>query len=209
MEVVTTSGSHQPEILYGRYDSATNTVQGGVSIPGLDSWLAGGSTDTYVTGLDSIPVSDRPSNVNIVHWAFDTMVGIATLLILLVIWYALAYWRRRDVPRSRTFLWCAASAGFLTYVAIEAGWIVTEVGRQPWIVYNHLRTSDAVTNADGVWVSFAVVVVLYLVLGTGTVAATGHVTAMAGTDRTSTRAPSTVHDRLWWSPIAAVTNRPR
>ncbi|BFU46469.1 cytochrome ubiquinol oxidase subunit I [Krasilnikovia sp. MM14-A1004] len=170
MEVVTNSGSHQPEILYGRYDSATNTVTGGIRIPGLNSWLSGGSTSTYVQGLDAFPVDDRPSNVNIVHWAFDTMVGIASVLILLALWYAIAYWRRRGVPKSKLFLWCAAGAGALTYVAVEAGWIVTEVGRQPWIVYNVLRTSDAVTDADGVWVSFTVVVVLYLALAAGTVA---------------------------------------
>jgi cytochrome bd ubiquinol oxidase subunit I len=169
MEVVTTSGTNQAEILYGRYDSATNTVAGGVSIPGLDSWLAGGSTSTYVPGLDSIAANDRPSNVNIVHWAFDTMVGIATLLILLALWFAIAYWRRRDVPHSRIFLWCAAGAGVLTYVAVEAGWIVTEVGRQPWIVYNVLRTSDAVTHAGGIWVSFTLVLLLYLLLAIGTV----------------------------------------
>ncbi|GIH98180.1 cytochrome ubiquinol oxidase subunit I [Planobispora takensis] len=171
MEVVTTSGSNQPEIIFGRYDSATNTVTGGIRIPGLDSWLAGGSTDTYVKGLDSFPAADRPPNVNIVHWAFDIMVGIGTLLIGLALWFAIAYWRRRDVPRSRLFLWCAAAAGFLTYVALEAGWIVTEVGRQPWVVYNILRTEDAVTPAEGVWVSFIAVIVLYLVLGAGTVAA--------------------------------------
>jgi cytochrome d ubiquinol oxidase subunit I len=170
MEVVTQSGTNQPEVLFGRYDSATNTISGGISIPGLDSYLAGGSRDTFVTGLASIPVDERPSNVTIVHWAFDIMVGIATLLILLVIWFAIAYWRRRDVPHSRLFLWIAASAGVLTYTAVEAGWIVTEVGRQPWIVYNFLRTSDAVTAADGIWVSFTVVVVLYVFLGIGTVA---------------------------------------
>jgi cytochrome d ubiquinol oxidase subunit I len=170
MEVVTTSGSHQAEILYGRYQSATNTVTGGIRIPGLDSWLAGRSTSTYVTGLGSIPADGRPSNVNIVHWAFDTMVGIATLLVVLAIWYAIAYWRRRDVPGSRLFLWCAASAGFLAYVAVESGWIVTEVGRQPWIVYNVLRTADAVTHTNGIWVSFTVILVLYTLLGIGTVA---------------------------------------
>jgi cytochrome bd ubiquinol oxidase subunit I len=105
-----------------------------------------------------------------VHWAFDTMVGIATLLILLALWYGIAYWRRRTVPRSRIFLWCAAGAGVLTYIAVESGWIVTEVGRQPWIVYGVLRTSDAVTHANGVWVSFSLVLVLYLVLAVGTVA---------------------------------------
>ncbi|GAB1639884.1 cytochrome ubiquinol oxidase subunit I [Krasilnikovia sp. MM14-A1259] len=170
MEVVTTSGGHQPEILYGVYDSATNTVRGGVRIAGLDSWLAGGSVDTYVPGLDGVAAADRPSNVTIVHWAFDTMAGIGTVLIPLALWFGVAYWRRRDVPRSRLFLWCAAAAGALTYVAVEAGWIVTEVGRQPWIVYQVLRTSDAVTHADGVWVSFTVVLALYLVLGIGTVA---------------------------------------
>jgi cytochrome d ubiquinol oxidase subunit I len=170
MEVVTQSGTNQPEILFGRYDSSANTVSGGIRIPGLDSYLAGGSRDTNVTGLAAIPLDNRPSNVNIVHWAFDIMVGIATLLLLLVIWYAIAYWRRRDVPTNRLFLWIAASAGLLTYVAVEAGWIVTEVGRQPWIVYNFLRTSDAVTLADGVWVSFTVVLLLYLLLGIGTIA---------------------------------------
>jgi cytochrome d ubiquinol oxidase subunit I len=74
------------------------------------------------------------------------------------------------VPSSRIFLWIAAGSGVLTYIAVEAGWIVTEVGRQPWVVYNVLRTSDAVTAADGLWVSFTVVLVLYIALGTGTIA---------------------------------------
>jgi cytochrome d ubiquinol oxidase subunit I len=169
MEVVTQSGTDQPEILFGRYDSATNTVQGGVSIPGLDSYLAGGSRSTYVQGLGDLPADSYPSNVTIVHFAFDVMVSVATLLFLVVLWYAFAYWRRRDVPRSRIFLVIGAACGVLAYTAVEAGWIVTEVGRQPWVVYNVLRTSDAVTAADGLWVSFTVVLLLYIVLGTGTV----------------------------------------
>lgn len=171
MEVVTVSGTDQPEILFGRYDSATNTVSGGISIPGLDSYLAGGSRETEVQGLADIPAGNRPSNVTVVHWAFDVMVGIASLLLLLVGWYAIAYWRRREVPSSRLFLIAASAAGFLTFVAVEAGWIVTEVGRQPWIVYNVLRTSDAVTDTSpgGLWVTFTGVVVLYIVLAVGTV----------------------------------------
>jgi cytochrome bd ubiquinol oxidase subunit I len=171
MEVVTTSGSDQPEILLGRYDSDSNTVSGGIRIPGLNSILTGGSRDTYVQGLDAVAAGDRPSNVNIVHWAFDVMVGIGTLLLLLVIWFAIVYWRRRDIPKSRLFLWVAAASGILTYIAIEAGWIVTEVGRQPWIIYNTVRTADAVTNSDGIWVSFAVVATLYTALGIATVLA--------------------------------------
>ena len=76
MEVVTESGTDQPEIIFGRYDEATNTVSGGIRIPGLNSFLTGGSRDTYVQGLDAVPLENRPSNVNIVHWAFDIMVGI-------------------------------------------------------------------------------------------------------------------------------------
>jgi cytochrome d ubiquinol oxidase subunit I len=170
MEVVTNSGSHQPEVLYGIYDSATNTVKGGISIPGLDSLLAGNSVDTYVQGLDQFPDA-HPSNVTIVHWAFDTMAGIGTVLILLALWFGIAYWRKRDVPGNRLFLWFAASSGVLTYIAVECGWIVTEVGRQPWIVYNIMRTEQAVTDtaAGTLWVSFTVVSLLYLILGTGTV----------------------------------------
>jgi cytochrome d ubiquinol oxidase subunit I len=171
MEVVTVSGTDQPEILFGRYDPQTNAVSGGIRIPGLNSILTGGSRDTYVSGLDAVPTDDRASNVTLVHWCFDTMVGVATLLVGLVLWFAVAYWRRRDVPRSRLFLWVAAAAGVLTYLAIEAGWIVTEVGRQPWIVYNIERTSDAVTRSDGVWVSLIGVLLLYAALAVGTVAA--------------------------------------
>jgi cytochrome bd ubiquinol oxidase subunit I len=171
LEVVTESGADQPEVLFGRYDSATNTVKGGVSIPGLDSWLAGGNTDTYVQGLDQVPAENRPSNVTIVHWAFDIMVGVGTVLLLLAFWFFLAYWRKRHVPNNRLFLWFAASAGVLTYIAVEAGWIVTEVGRQPWIVYNILRTEDAVTatSVGTLWISFTAIAVLYLFLAVGTV----------------------------------------
>ncbi|WP_229830054.1 cytochrome ubiquinol oxidase subunit I [Actinoplanes ianthinogenes] len=170
MEVVTTSGTDQPEVLYGIYDSATNTVRGGISIPGLDSLLAGNSVDTYVPGLDQYPDA-KPSNVTIVHWAFDTMAGIGTVLLLLAFWFGVAYWRKRDVPGNRVFLWFAASAGVLTYIAVECGWIVTEVGRQPWIVYNIMRTEDAVTDtaAGTLWISFTVILLLYLSLAAGTI----------------------------------------
>jgi cytochrome d ubiquinol oxidase subunit I len=169
MELVTKSGTHQAEVLFGRYDSETNTVKGGIRIPGLDSWLAGGSTDTFVKGFDQIPEDERPSNVTIVHWAFDIMVFIGTALVGLALWFAIAYWRRRDVPKSRLFLWCASAAGVLSYIAIECGWITTEVGRQPWIVYGYERTADAVTRSDGIWVMFTVVMVLYAAMAVGTI----------------------------------------
>jgi cytochrome bd ubiquinol oxidase subunit I len=169
MEVVTETGSDQPEVFFGRYDSDDNTVSGGISIPGLNSILAGFSRDTEVHGLDSVDPADRPSNVTLVHWAFDIMVGVGTLLLGLVAWFAVAYWRRRDIPKARLFLWVAAAAGVLAYVGIECGWIVTEVGRQPWIVYNTERTADAVTTSGNIWVTFAVIAVIYVAIGIGTI----------------------------------------
>ncbi len=168
-ELVTQTGDDQPEVFFGRYDSTTNTFSGGISIPGLDSVLAGFSRDTVVQGLDATQPADRPSNVTLVHWAFDIMVGVASVLVALVAWFALAWWRRRDLPRPRLFLYAAAAAGVLAYLAIECGWIVTEVGRQPWIVYHELRTADAVTDAGGVWVSYTVVVVVYVALAAGAI----------------------------------------
>src|SRR5262245_5761113 len=111
MEVVTNTASDQAEYLFGRYDSSTNTVKDVIKIPGLDSWLAGGSTSTVVTGLNDIPKNNQPSNITLVHWAFDIMVLLATALLGLAGWFAFLYWRKRDVPTNRLFLWCAAAAG--------------------------------------------------------------------------------------------------
>jgi cytochrome d ubiquinol oxidase subunit I len=101
------------------------------------------------------------------HWAFDTMVGICTMLIALGMWLGLAWWRKRDIPQTKWFLRACAVSGISAVVALECGWIVTEVGRQPWVVYNVLRTADAGTQANGVWVTFGVVLLLYAALGTG------------------------------------------
>jgi cytochrome d ubiquinol oxidase subunit I len=118
-----------------------------------------------VTGLDSVPADDRPPADTLLHLSFDAMVGICTLLIGLGLWFGLGWWRKRDFPHSRWFLRATAVSGAASIVALECGWIVTEVGRQPWIVYNVMRTSDAVTHASGVWVTFAAVVALYVALG--------------------------------------------
>jgi cytochrome d ubiquinol oxidase subunit I len=99
------------------------------------------------------------------HWAFDTMVGICTVLIALGAWFGFVWWRRRDIPRTKWFLRACAVSGVAAVVALECGWIVTEVGRQPWIVYNVMRTSDAVTHADGIWVTFSLVLAFYVALG--------------------------------------------
>jgi cytochrome d ubiquinol oxidase subunit I len=87
------------------------------------------------------------------------------MLIALGAWLAFGWWRKRDFPQTPWFLRATAVSGVAGVVALEAGWIVTEVGRQPWVVYNVMRTEDAVTKANGVWVSFVAVVVLYVLLG--------------------------------------------
>src|SRR5205809_1059800 len=163
MECVQKTSTHVTEYIYGRCTS--NGVKGGIGIPGFDSFLVGWSTSTQVTGLDSVPPSERPPYNTMLHWAFDTMVGICTVLIGLALWLGIAWWRKRDFPQTRWFLRATAVSGVAAVVALECGWIVTEVGRQPWIVYNVMRTSDAVTHASGVWVTFGVILALYVAPG--------------------------------------------
>ena len=166
MECVQKTHTHVTEYIGGRCTS--DGVKGGIGIPGLDSWLVGFSTDTKVIGLDSVPPDDRPPANTMLHWAFDIMVGIGTALLFLGLWLGLSWLRTRDMPKSPWFLRATAVSGVAAIVALECGWIVTEVGRQPWIVYNVMRTEDAVTDAGGVWFSLAGVLLLYAALGTAT-----------------------------------------
>ena len=163
MECVEQTATHVTEYIYGR--CTPSGVKDGLGIPGFDSFLVGWSTSTKVTGLDTVPPDDRPPANTMLHWAFDTMVGICSALIALGLWLGIAWWRKRDIPKTPWFLRAVAVSGVSAVVALECGWIVTEVGRQPWVVYNILRTEDAVTKADGVWVSFIAVLLLYVALG--------------------------------------------
>ena len=126
---------------------------------------------TVVKGLETVPADQRPttSQVNTVHLAWDVMVGLGTLLFLLSVWYAAGWVFRRRMPASRWFLRAAAASGVLAVVTMEAGWVVTEVGRQPWIVYRQMKVEDAATGNTGVWLTFIVVVVLYLSLALTTI----------------------------------------
>jgi cytochrome d ubiquinol oxidase subunit I len=172
IELVPETSSDVPETLLGRR-GPDGQVEGGLPIPGLASWLSDPSTgrDTVVQGLDSVPADERPTTreVNTVHLAWDVMVGIGTLLLLLAGWYGVVWLVRRRAPRGRLFLAAVSASGVLAVLAMEAGWIVTEVGRQPWIVYEVMRVEDAATGNEGVWATFVGVVLLYLVLGTTTV----------------------------------------
>jgi cytochrome d ubiquinol oxidase subunit I len=113
--------------------------------------------------LESVPPELRPP-VNVVHLAYNAMVGIGSALLLVSLWLAWAWWRRRRVPGSVWFLRAVAVSGVATVLAMEAGWVTTEVGRQPFIVYGVLRTADAVSPAPGLYLGFYAVVAIYLVL---------------------------------------------
>ena len=165
MELVQTTGPNTPVVVGGIL--IDGRVVGGLTIPGLGSLLAGFNTDTVVHGLDGIAPADQPP-VNIVHLAWDTMLSAGFGLLALAAWFGLTWIRRRDLPSSPWFYRFAAVAGVAAVVALEAGWIVTEVGRQPWIVYGLLRTVDAVTRAPGTIASFVVVMVIYVILGAAT-----------------------------------------
>jgi cytochrome d ubiquinol oxidase subunit I len=110
-----------------------------------------------------VPVADQPP-VNIVRFAFQTMVGIGTLLALLAVVYFFILWRRRRLPLTRWFYRALAVAGPLSYLALIGGWMTTEVGRQPWVVYNAMRTNAAVTGATSIPVGFGLLAGAYAVL---------------------------------------------
>jgi cytochrome d ubiquinol oxidase subunit I len=172
IELVPETESDVPETLFGRLNS-DGDVTGGIPIPGLASWLSDPSTgkNTVIQGLDTVPEDERPTlrEVNTVHLAWDVMVGIGTLLFLLSAWYGLCWLFRRDMPKSKWFLRIAAGAGVAAVIAMEAGWVVTEVGRQPWIVHGYMKVDQAATTNEGVWATFLVVLAIYIALGITTV----------------------------------------
>ncbi|MEO7197068.1 MAG: cytochrome ubiquinol oxidase subunit I, partial [Solirubrobacterales bacterium] len=194
-ECIQETGDNQTEWLGGI--CTDDGVKYGIGIPGLDSLLVGFSTDTVVTGLDQIPDDQEPPSNTMLHLAFDAMVGIGTALLALAAWFGWSWWRRKDIPASIWFLRAVGLSGIATVVALEAGWIVTEVGRQPWIVYEQMRTSEAVTNAGGLWFVFGGAVLLYAGLGTIAVIALRRIARDA--DAPGPRDPD---DNLPYSPPA-------
>jgi cytochrome bd ubiquinol oxidase subunit I len=134
-----------------------------IVLPHVLAFLAKGDADAMVPGLDSVPANDRPQAVTLIHLAFNVMVAIGFLLLGLGLWLALAWWRRRR-PSSRWFLRAVVISGPAAAVAMECGWIVTEVGRQPWIVYQVMRTEDAVNPAPGLYWGLIALVGVYSAL---------------------------------------------
>jgi cytochrome bd ubiquinol oxidase subunit I len=136
----------------------------GASIPSFDSILVGFSPHTRVIGWDSVPPAQRPPLVTLIHLSFNLMLGLGFFLFALAAWQGWWWWFHRRLLVTAWFLVPAALGGVAAVAAMEAGWVVTEVGRQPWIVYRVLLVSDAVTPASGVPVTLGVILALYAVL---------------------------------------------
>jgi cytochrome d ubiquinol oxidase subunit I len=166
MEGLYETGTGVPISIGGVY--VDNELRYAISIPYGLSLLVDRNPNGRVVGLDSVPPDQRPP-VNVTHLSYNAMVGIGTALLLLALWLAWAWWRRRDIPRTVWFLRAVAVSGAAAVVALEAGWVATEVGRQPWIVYQIMRTSEAVSTAPGLRYGFYAVVAVYIVLTAMTV----------------------------------------
>jgi cytochrome d ubiquinol oxidase subunit I len=145
----------------GWYDSDREDVRYGIEIPKALSFLSYHDFNAKVQGLDAVPEGDRPP-VNLVRFAFQTMVGIGTLLALLGVVFLFVRVRRRRLPESHWFYWAVVAAGPASLVALIAGWVTTEVGRQPWVVWGVMRTAQAVTGAGPIPYGYAALAIVYV-----------------------------------------------
>lgn len=161
-------GQSTPLILFGLPDMATETTRYAIEAPHLGSVILTHTWDGQIPGLKQFPPDDRP-NSTIVFWTFRVMVGLGLLMLLLGLTSLWLRWRRR-LYQSRLFLRFALAMGPAGVLAILAGWLTTEIGRQPWVVYGVMRTSAAVSNhaALEMTASLGLFVVMYVaVFGTG------------------------------------------
>lgn len=159
------SQQYAPLRIGGWPDTNAEVTRYAIEIPGGLSFLATHDPAAEVPGLDRVPRSDWP-NVEVTHFAFQIMVGAGMALTIVSVWFWLAYFRgRNSLFEQRALLRAVAITGPLGFIGLEAGWFVTEVGRQPWIIHQVMRTRDAVTPVPGVPVMFCAFAALYALLG--------------------------------------------
>jgi cytochrome d ubiquinol oxidase subunit I len=152
------------EAVYQTQAGAPLKILPGIEIPYALSLLAFHDPHAVVRGLDSVPPDERP-NVPLVHLSFTVMVALGTYMALVGLWAGWLALRKCDLASRRRFLWAAVIAAPCGFIAIEAGWMVTELGRQPWVIYGVLKTADAVTPMPGLIVPFTAITLLYCALG--------------------------------------------
>ncbi|WDF80374.1 cytochrome ubiquinol oxidase subunit I [Mucilaginibacter sp. KACC 22773] len=163
MEAYFHTQEYAPLVIGGIPDTAAKKVNYGLEIPGLLSFLVHDDFKTVVNGLDKIPVKDQPP-VAITHYAFQVMVGIGTLMMFIGILYFIALWKKKEWLNKPWFLKLFIIATPTGFIALEAGWTVTEVGRQPWIIQGVMRTSEAVTKMPGIQYTFYLFTFIYFTL---------------------------------------------
>lgn len=152
-----------PFIIGGIPDEKNKTVDYAIKIPGLLSFLAHGDFKAEVRGLDSIPEENHPP-VAVTHYAFQIMIGLGVVMMIIAVIYFIALWKKKAWLKSRWLLKLFAIATPMGFIAVEAGWTVTEVGRQPWIIHGVMRTADAVTPMPGIVYSFYIFTAVYVSL---------------------------------------------
>lgn len=158
-----------PETIFGFPNPATMHTPFAIKIQGLGAWLAFRNANATVKGLDAFPRSLWPA-IAIVHWTFDLMVGIGFLAVFFGLYFWFRYiFKRGNVFESKLVLLSAAALGPLTFIAIELGWMTTEMGRQPWVVYGYVLTKDAVTPAPALDVWFLIFSCIYVALAAATI----------------------------------------
>lgn len=160
MEALYKTEKKAPLLVGGIVDEKTKDVKMAVEIPGALSFLAHGDFNAEVKGLDQIPAEQHPP-VAVTHYAFQIMVGLGSFLALLSVIYLIILWRKKTILDKPWLLKLFVLAIPLGYIALEAGWVVTEVGRQPWIIYGVMRTKDAVTPMPGIAWSFYLYSAIY------------------------------------------------
>jgi cytochrome bd ubiquinol oxidase subunit I len=163
MEAHFETQNNAPLIIGGIPDEKNKKVDYALEIPGFLSFMAHGNFNAEVKGLDSIPEEHHPL-VAITHYAFQVMVGLGMLMFALAIIYFIAKWKKRSWLQSNWLLKLFVAATPMGFIAVEAGWTVTEVGRQPWIIYGIMKTADAVTPMPGIRYSFYLFSAVYLSL---------------------------------------------
>lgn len=163
MEAHFETSKSAPLIIGGIPDVEAKEVNYAIKIPGALSFLAHGDFEAEVIGLDQFPEEHHPP-VAVVHYAFQIMVGLGMVLVGLSLLYFLSLWKKKDWQLKPWFLWLFALATPLGFIALEAGWTVTEVGRQPWIIYEIMLTKDAVTPIPGIKYSFFIFTAIYVSL---------------------------------------------
>ena len=163
MEAYFHTQQYAPLVIGGLPDTASKKVKFGIEIPGLLSFLVHDNFKEPVNGLDKVPVQNQPP-VAITHFAFEVMIAIGSAMMLLGLVYFMAIWKKRSWLPKKWFLRLFILATPFGFIAVEAGWTVTEVGRQPWIIQGIMRTSQAVTPMPGIHYSFYLFTAIYFIL---------------------------------------------